>query len=248
MARPKQNKKDFVKISKHLLRARPAGVLSTGLASDNASETGWPYGSLATFAADMNGNPIFLFSELSDHCQNLDHDARASLVVEKALNKRHPQTGARVTVMGRVLKTDDPRHRVRYLKSHPNASVYADFGDFHFYKMEIEKARFVGGFAKAVWLKKQEIISPEKVCKDFASIETDIIDHMNNDHGEAVANMVHHLIGRKSHGWRLSGIDPDGINFQNTSGFARLNFDRTLTNVNECRSELVKLAGLAKKL
>jgi len=247
MARSKQNKKDFVKISKHLLRARPAGILSTGLASDNPSETGWPYGSLATFATDMDGSPIFLFSELSDHCQNLNHDARASLVVENALNKRHPQTGARVTVMGRVLKTDDPRHRARYLKNHPNAAVYADFGDFHFYKMDVEKARFVGGFAKAVWLKKQEIISPEHLCIDFITMETDIIDHMNNEHGDAVANMVHHLLGRKGLKWRLSGIDPDGIDFKNASGFARLDFDQALTKVNECRSELVKLAGLAKK-
>jgi len=245
MARPKPNRKDFVKISKSLLRARQAGVLSTALAGTDAGDKGWPYASLATLAPDMDGGPVFLFSELSDHCRNLMVDNRASLLLEKALNLSRPQTGPRVTVMGRMEKTDNPRHRARYLRYHPQAKNYADFGDFHFYKMQIEKARFVGGFAKAVWLRGDECLTGTDLANDFVEAEADITGHMNDDHADAVALMVKNVLGRKGRGWRMQGIDPDGVDFSGSTGFARINFDQPLTNVSDCRAELVKLAKLA---
>ena len=58
-------------ISRLLVRRRGVGMLSTAMA-----EGGAPYGSLVTYACDQQGQPLFLFSGLSDHTKNIAADAR----------------------------------------------------------------------------------------------------------------------------------------------------------------------------
>jgi hypothetical protein len=54
--------------------------------------------------------------------------------------------------MGRVeLLTDEAEKeaaRATYLVKHPGA-FWVDFGDFDWFRMNMEKVRFVGGFARA---------------------------------------------------------------------------------------------------
>ena len=55
--------------------------------------------------------------------------------------------------MGRVEPSADERLARRFLARHPEAERYAGFADFGFYRMTVERAHYVGGFAKAVWIK-----------------------------------------------------------------------------------------------
>ena len=136
-------------------RARWA-ALATALAEPagaaQAVTAGWPYASLVTVACDWGGSPIVLLSRLSDHTRNLEADGRASLLFEEASRRANPQTGPRVTVMGRLTRTADERLVGRYLARHPQSRRSAGFGDFHFHTMALERARYVGRFGRAVWL------------------------------------------------------------------------------------------------
>lgn len=132
---------------RRVVRACRKAVLSTLLAEDGA-----PYGSLVTVALDHDLSPILLMSALSDHSRNIAADARVSLLFDGTDGHVNPQTGPRLTLMGRVEKTSDPRLRARFLARHPGAALYADFADFSFWRVVADRAHFVGGFGRAVWL------------------------------------------------------------------------------------------------
>ena len=99
-------------------------------------DSGAPYVSMVNFAADHDGSPLLLLSDLARHTANLRADARASLLLDQTDPQGDPATGARLTLMGRMARTDDPAVRQRYLARLPSAALYADFGDFAFWRLE----------------------------------------------------------------------------------------------------------------
>lgn len=236
-------KSDAVADSRYLLRSGRSGALSTAL----ATYEGWPYGSFVTYGTDQAGAPLFLFSDLSDHARNLMDDNRASLLVERTSARTNPQTGPRVTLVGKIKKTKNTAHGERFFARHPRARMYAGFGDFHFYRMTVERAHYVGGFAKAVWFRGRELGESSEAANQFAAAELDVITHMNTDHGDAINLIAHHLMGRKGAGWQMAGIDTDGLDLTNAGRFARFTFEKPLTDTDQIRKELVLLTKKARR-
>lgn len=228
-------------ISRLLTRRRGVGMLSTVMAD------GAPYGSLVTYACDHQGQPLFLFSGLSDHTKNLAGDGRAALLVENAARNRNPQTGPRLTLMGKITRDKKPETRARFLARHPDAALYAGFGDFGFYRMSVERAHYVGGFARAVWFEAKHILTPKKTAAEMAAIEAGVIAHMNADHLDAVQVYCESLLGRKPGEWRITGADSDGLDLMAGGRYARLEYDKPVTDSTTCRSALVALAERARK-
>jgi heme iron utilization protein len=112
-------------------------------------ETSGPLGALVNVAVDRRLCPITLTSTLSRHTQGLLKDARASVMVQGAIPLDHdPLTEMRLTVTGHFLATDDQEVRNLFLKRHPYAELYADFGDFGFWHMTPEKLFVVAGFGR----------------------------------------------------------------------------------------------------
>ncbi len=236
-------KQEAVELSHQLLRGGRSGSLSTAIKTHD----GWPYGSLVTFATDLDGSPLFLFSDIADHARNLQSDPRASLLIEKSSGRIKPQTGPRVTLLGNIKKTKNPHHARRFIARHPQAAMYAGFGDFNFYHMTLDRAHFVGGFARAVWFRGRELLSDAKAAKILAEAEADIVAHMNEDHAEAVDLYARILLGRKGTGWCLSAIDCEGADLMLNGRIARLDFTRPVADPGEVRAELVRLAALARE-
>lgn len=232
--------------ARRLMRHARSAMLATALAEGARGEAGWPYGSLVTVALDCDASPILLFSELSDHTRNIKADPRASLLFEAASRRANPQTGPRVTVMGRVEPTDDERLKHRFLARHPEAQMYAAFKDFRFHRMIVERAHFVGGFARAVWIDGERMRFDETVAMAIAEMSEGAVAHMNGDHAEAVNLYANRLLGRKGTGWIMTGIDPEGIDLRLGKQFARLDFETPLADAGAVRAELVRLAGIAR--
>lgn len=228
-------------LSRLLVRRRGVGMLATAMADDGA-----PYASLVTYACDHRGQPVFLFSTLSDHTRNIAADARASLLVEKAARNRNPQTGPRLTLMGAIKRDKSPETRARFLARHPDAALYADFGDFAFYRMTVERGHYVGGFARAVWFDAKHILTPKKIADEIAAIEDGVVQHMNADHAEAVRAYAESLLGRKPGNWRITGCDSDGVDLMADGRYARLEYDKAVTDSKTCRDTLVTLAKRAR--
>jgi heme iron utilization protein len=228
--------------ARQLLRRRGVGVLATALGSD----AGRPYASLVTYACDHDARPIFLFSRLADHTRNLDTDPRASLLVEAASGRPNPQTGPRLGLVGTVTASDEPRHRARFLARHPGAAQYAGFADFRIYSMAVEKAHWVGGFARAQWLPARRLMTPDAAATALAEAEDGIVRHMNDDHAEALDLYARVLLRRRSTGWRLAGADADGLDLMRDGRTARLDFPRPVADAAGMREVLVGLAAEAR--
>lgn len=220
---------------------------SAALATHQHNDDGHPYASLVTTACDMDGRPVMLCSELSDHTRNLQSDPHASLLFEEAANRQNPQTGPRITLCGTITRTDDKRLAARFLARHPDARMYAGFRDFGFYIMAVERLHWVGGFADARWMTaKDSMFNDTGACRKIADAAESIIDHMNTDHGDALDACARGLLGRKGSGWAMIGIDPEGFDICCKGRFARVDFDHPVTNARDCRSELVALAKRAR--
>ena len=117
--------------------------------------TGYPLVSRIAFGLDpQGGRPVFLASELSFHSKALAHDPRATMLVGEPPAKGDPLAFPRVTLIGDVTRIDRSSRerdalRAPWLERHPKAQLYIDFGDFHFFKMEVRRANLNGGFGKA---------------------------------------------------------------------------------------------------
>lgn len=228
------------------VRANRSGALATV----DTHHDGAPANALVTYACDLDGSPIFLLSTLSDHTRNLLSDRRAALLIEATKNRRNPQTGPRVTLTGPVTKVGKavlPRARQRFLARHPDAALYAGFGDFSFYRMSIERVHWVGGFAQARWIPAKRIVfSDKKAISAIGDAAGSVVEHMNDDHADAIDLCAQRLLGRRGNGWQMTGLDPDGCDLRRGPYSARLDFAEPVRDVPECRETLVALTQEAR--
>ena len=165
------------------------GVLST--VSTKEPILGFPTGSIVGFA-EHEGYPIFCFSTMSAHTQNVDKDPRCSLTVTEP--NFLGAADARCVLTGTMEKIhDDAGLREAYLASHPNA-FWVNFGDFSMYKLaEISDISFVGGFARAGAITPSEYLAaPVDPVAEFLE---PVANHMNSDHEDSLKSYVEVLIG-----------------------------------------------------
>jgi heme iron utilization protein len=205
---------------------------------------GSPYVSFVLVATDHDGAPILLLSDLADHTRNIGRDARVSLLLDGTGEREEPLAGERVTLQGRLRRSEEPRHRARYLARHPSAATYAGFRDFAFYRMEVERAHLVAGFGRIHWLNGADVLITPRAA--LVEAEPAIVQHMNEDHPEALQLYARQLLGRDGEGWRMVGIDPEGCDLRLGPRAARLVFEREVTDAAAARAELVDLVAQAR--
>lgn len=127
------------------------------------SESGAPYVSLVTVAANEAGHMILLLSGLAVHTQNLQRSQECSLLISNAAAQgQDPLTAARITVTAtakRLTRAEDQKDRDVFLKRHPQAAMYADFGDFAFYALEIHQTHLVAGFGRIETYSAEQLLS-----------------------------------------------------------------------------------------
>lgn len=229
-------------------RAVARACRTASLATTMNGQNGQPYASLVLVAFDHDAAPILLISRLAEHTKNLIGNDRASLLCDGTAGFAEPLTGPRVSLLGRAVKTEDPRHRARFLARHPSAEMYAGFGDFAFYQLAVERAHIVAGFGKIHWLDDYTYTGETDRLIDA---EAGILEHMNSDHAEAVQLYASRLLGRSGDGWTLCGIDAEGCDLIRAGDdeggeLARLNFGRTIATAEDARIELVRLVKQAR--
>lgn len=234
---------------RRLARSCDRGVLSTVSARPTAE--GWPYGSLVLIAADLTGAPLMLLSDLADHTRNLKQDSRASLLLDATAGLEDPLTGERATLIGRVERCDASPER--FLARHPSAARYAGFGDFNLYRMQVERAHLVAGFGRIHWIDAdpcaQASQAPESQAPAWQALadrEADIVEHMNDDHSDALDLYASALLGRTGMGWRMTGVDPEGADLRRGGEVARLDFATPVSDAEAARVELVRLVRQAR--
>jgi putative heme iron utilization protein len=225
-----------------LMRGLPRAALGT-----LEAESGAPYVSLVMVALDHDASPLLLLSDLADHTRNLKADARASLLFDGTEGRAVPLAAERATVQGWIEPVSDERLLSRYVARHPDAAGYVGFGDFNLYRLEIERAHLVAGFGRIHWIPAGEVRFVTGDAAALAEAEARIVQHMNEDHADAVELYATRLLGRTGEGWRLTGVDPEGADLRREGQVARLAFDRPVHDAEGARQELVRLVKAARQ-
>jgi 2-amino-4-hydroxy-6-hydroxymethyldihydropteridine diphosphokinase len=161
------------------------------------SDGGEPWSSLVVFGTLGDGAPVLLLSTMAEHGRNLRRDPRASLSIADPAAADDPLEGGRVTLAGRVVQPSG-EHRSAALAAHvaavPGAELYAEWEDFTLWVLEIERVRWVGGFARmdSVGAEDYAAAEPDPTAPSAARA----VAHLNDDHGAALLAMARRLAGR----------------------------------------------------
>jgi putative heme iron utilization protein len=225
--------------AKKLLREARSGALATLLPG-----SGDPYCSLVNVATAIDGAPLFLLSSLALHTKNILADPRVSLMLDER-KEGDPLEGARVMLMGTCAKVDSSAAGP-YLRRHPDAEMFAGFGDFAFYHMEISRTHLVAGFGRIVDVRPQDLLVDVSDAQALIDSETDAIAHMNADHADACRLYATKLLGHSDGDWRCVGIDPEGLELQQGHTALRLSFPQRVTGPGQLRALLKQLADQAR--
>ncbi len=234
---------DALAIVRRLVRTARAGALAT------IGRDGAPNASHGAVATMPDGRPLMLLSRLSPHTRNLERDPRASLLLTDAVPGpgEDPMTVARVTLTGRMEKVEDRSlARRRFLARNPKAELYADFGDFSFQALAIEGAHLVGGFARTARVRPADLLLEAATANALVEIEPGAVDHMNEDHADALALYATRLAGKADGDWRVTGIDPEGLDLMSRTDVARVPFPEPVVDPGRLRRVLKEMADAAR--
>ncbi|SEQ06661.1 hypothetical protein SAMN05428969_1796 [Devosia sp. YR412] len=210
--------------------------------------SGAPLVSRVGITTDFDGVPVILISGLAAHFQALVHDPRASLLLGEP-GKGDPLAYPRISIATKavMIERDTPeaaRIGARYLAHQPKAKLYIGLGDFRLFRLEPQSASFNGGFGKAFAMTAEHLLS--KADPALAAAEAHAVEHMNEDHFDAVNNYARHYLQAPTGNWALAGIDAEGINIALGDDIRRIFFDEQLSVPEDMHMTLVKMAKTAR--
>ena len=234
---------DLASPARRLMRAHDTAVLATSLPDD-----GHPYASLVLVAVDYDVAPILLLSDLAEHSKNIATDGRISLLFDGTRGLNSPMAGARLSVQGLAARNDDPRVRQRFLARHADAAGYADFSDFSFYRVDVERGHLIAGFGQIEWIDGSDLLFRLPDVFDMADWESGVISHMNQDHGDAIQDMAQGLLGAEGRGWIMPGCDGAGGDLRRGGEVLRLEFAHPAMDGDSACRELIVLARSAREI
>lgn len=234
---------DPAKLARSLLRRRRQGALATLKAG-----SGDPYCSLVNVASHSDGTPILLISRLALHTRNILADSRVSLMLDERA-EGDPLEGSRIMLAGRAEQASDDELTIlrrRYLNAHPSAEAFVEFKDFSLFRIRPSGTHLVAGFGRIVDLEPAQFLTDISDAADLLEAEQGAIEHMNEDHRDAMSLYATKLLGAEAADWSCTGCDPDGMDMRADGKTLRLDFPDRVKSGMELRKMLVKLVGEAR--
>ena len=221
------------------------------LSTMSRKQPGFPFGSVMPYGLDDRGRPIFLISTMAMHTQNLQADARASLLVAQEASDGEPLGASRLTLVGNihpVAKTDLVEVRSLYLERHANSKYWVDFEDFSFYRMDVLDIYYVGGFGVMGWVAAPDYDNSRP--DPLADAMSGIIQHMNADHKDALVLLAREFARIDATEATMTAVDRLGfyVRLRTQDGMrgARIAFSREVSNPGETRKVFVEMVQQAR--
>jgi hypothetical protein len=214
--------------------------------------TGWPIATRVGVSTDIDGAPILLISKLAAHTPALLADARCSLLIGLP-GKGDPLAHGRLTLFceAREVERDSDEHHLlegRYLTHQQKAKLYSGLGDFRYFRLEPRRVSMNGGFGRAYAPKPEDMLTRSPANTALARSEQGIVEHMNDDHAEAVGLYAECFCKAPAGNWKLLGVDAEGFDLADGDDVRRVWFPAQLSDAEEVHKALVKMAGEARKI
>jgi heme iron utilization protein len=207
---------DAAVLGRRLIRGCGCAALAT-------SSLGAPYASLVLVAADLDASPLLLLSDLAQHSRNIAFEPRVSLLFDGTEGHADRLDGPRLSVLGRAEAVADPRLLARFTARHPSSALYAGFADFRLYRIVVERGHLVAGFGRIEWIERERLLFAGDIAA-LAAAEVSLVARLNQDHGRLIDRCARQILGRADTGWRVTGIDPEGIDLRRGADTARIDF------------------------
>ncbi len=222
---------------RHLIRSVDSGILSTM----SRELPGYPFGSVTPYVMTHEGELVVYVSSIAQHTQNMQEDPRVSLtVVEQGAGNQ--QALGRVTVIGDASAVPELALEAvskRYFRFFPEAEVYAGTHDFSFYWIAPRRIRYIGGFGQIFWIEAEQWRQP---TPEWSAGEQGIIDHMNEDHRDALANMAIQYGNAPAVAPSLIAVDPEGTHLRNGEAVLYVPFPAAAFDMDGVRTAMLQLA------
>ena len=124
--------------------------------------------------------------------------------------------------------------------------MYAAFADFAFYRIALDAAHLVAGFGRIVDLTAGELRTRTNDAEKLLAAEEGAVQHMNEDHLDAIELYATVLLGEKAGGWKIASLDPEGCDLISGENVRRLEFPARVTQADELRKTMVLLVKQAR--
>ena len=222
--------------ARRLLLREYRGVLST----QSRAMPGFPFGSVAPFCLDASGRPLILISRIAQHTHNLKADGKCSLLVGER-GAQDVQAAGRLTLLAEASPLQGAGEieaaARRFYRYFPASQDYHFAHDFEFWVLQPVSWRYIGGFGAIHWLDRVELANP------FAGAsETSMVEHMNDDHPDAIAHYVRLAGLPGNEPAQMVGIDSEGFHLRIGAALHWLPFAEPCSDPGEVRQALVALA------
>src|SRR5262249_5917554 len=148
---------------------------------------------------------------------------RVSLLFDGTDDHTDRLDGPRLTLLGQAATVSEARLLSRFTARHPSSSTYAGFADFRLYRVAVERAHLVAGFGRIQWIDGADLLLSADVAA-LAEAEPAILVHMNEDHHAEINLYARQFLSRTQTGWRMTGIDPEGVDLRCGGEAGRLDF------------------------
>ncbi|MEQ6289342.1 HugZ family protein [Vogesella sp. GCM10023246] len=127
---------------------------NAALASHALSLPGYPFVTSVPLALGPDHAPWLLMSDLAEHCRNVRADGRVSLLLQRA-DGADVLAAERMTLLGDLQPAQpDADTLARLLRYCPDFADYLALGDFHFFRLQPRRVRFIGGFGRMGWVEE----------------------------------------------------------------------------------------------
>lgn len=201
--------------------------------------SGYPYAMMTNLAIEPDGTPFFFVARLAVHARNIEADNRVSLALAEA-GAPDALTRPRLTLAGRaqaIPAAEETEARERYACRYPKAKLYLDLPDARFYRLPVEALQINGGPAQ-----NANEVTAAALKTDLAGAEQLMarargeIARLNRSPAD-IAGLVA-LTGAGPGNWRVSGLDPEGIDLSTSEHTVRHWFHRRVTTLDELAEQL----------
>ncbi len=208
---------DAIRVARTLLRTNRLAALAT------LDPGGYPYSTVTNLIVEPDGVPVLFMSGLAVHARNIGMDPRVSITV--ADSRTDVMTTPRLTLSGLaepVTPDGASALKARYIERFPKAKLYLGLPDAQMYRIITESVQLNGGPAQ-----NANAVTPEDLLTNLEPAEALLVNAPAllaslNERGQAAR--LASAAGAKQGRWRVSSIDPEGIDLSAANDLARLWF------------------------
>ncbi len=219
------------------------------LATVNAD--GDPWSSLVVYGPTADGDPVLLVSTMAEHGRNLMADPRASLAISDPSAPGDPLDRPRITLAGRAARPEGDAAEAAldaHVAAIPGARLYAGWDDFSVWVLEVQRVRWVGGFARMDTVSHDEYVAAEPDPTAPAAAAN--VAKLNKESADGLLAIAREVAGARGAVSAIAtGLDRYGLDLSVTgagqAAAVRVAFEPRLEAVTEIRTatqELVRRA------